>query len=182
MSEIVLVTEPLEIPWENDFTLSSQGVVGVTPPGAPTLLEYTYKLTGKELETPLELEDGAAERLADFYRRCCTAEPEARPYYNCHMLAWYVSGNVPDLGQNEPTIQAATPATYDSLERGKTYAIQSGRWLAHSMLGVADPTKNLSVLGAYEPMVITDNIDIMTAYQGTRILQTDLGVKNEYAQ
>jgi hypothetical protein len=174
MSELVLVKTPQEFnPRGKNKSLHGEQVIGIAAPNSSTITEHGYKPTGNEIEETLPLNDYAAGKLVEFYERCRVAAPEDRPFYGCHLLAWYIVGKAVDLRQyshyNSGTLSVATTA----LEPGRTYAVQTaGGDLNHSLVGIGRPDYNLSVLGDYSPLAITDNEGLVSFYDGLVIRQT----------
>jgi hypothetical protein len=175
MPELVMVKTP-QIYNRTDGSDPRQveQVVGITVPGSRTMIEHGYRPTGQEDEEALGLSDYAAARLAEFYERCRVAEPEDRPFYNCHLLAWFISGRAVDLQRYDNyQIARTVPVASTALEPGKTYAIETAEGsLNHSMVGIERPDHSLSVVGDYLPVAIIGNTDLISLYGGVAIKQT----------
>jgi hypothetical protein len=173
MSELVLVKQP------NTFEIHSrviQGeqVIGVSSPQSRPFIEYGYHPTGAETEEGLTgLDDYTAGKFLEFYERCRVAKPEDRPFYNCHLLAWYIIGAVAELERYDRYDGKTISHGMRPLEPGKTYAVRaSTAGLPHSMIGIDTPERSLSVLGDCSPLFVTNNTDLVSAYNGTSIVRT----------
>lgn len=175
MSELVLVKQRLNAEWQAKNKLfSAERVVGITSPQSPTLNEYGFKPTGKETEEQLtDFDDYAAGKLAEFYEKCRVAAPEDRPFYNCHLLAWYITGKVTRLEKYDSFDGVTVPHGVDSLAAAGTYAVQTPNGaLPHSVVGIDGSDRNISILGDNSPLAVASNADILYAYDGVTMVRT----------
>ena len=173
MSELVIVKQPLSVNSAgHEKAIMGEQVVGISASGSSTFTEYGYKTSGTETEEALTgFDEYTAGKLLEFYERCKVAAPEDRPFYNCHLLAWFVTGKVTRLESYEYfATQQVWPHGVAPLEAGKTYAVQTPEGeFPHSMVGIDSPHRNISVLGDRSPLAVTDNEDLTTFYSGITI-------------
>lgn len=108
-----------------------------------------------------------AERFVDFFERHMVRPPDECPPANCHSFVAAVMGwevfwkkgypfNMPTGGQADP----------ERLENGQPYALAEDGKLLHSVLGTSDPTRNVSVWGYREYMLVASN-EITAAHHHT---------------
>jgi len=119
-------------------------------------------------KTEIHLAPDAAEAFLGYYRdrfvTPCTTEG------HCHGLVAHV------LGWDHWTagMPAKRPVASDQLESGKAYAVVpvgknefGNRYqMTHSMLGTADPSLNVSMLGDDLPVAVMDNATAQKMYGG----------------
>jgi hypothetical protein len=172
MSELLLVKPPRIYRSQNGTNpRHAEQVIGITLPGSETMMEHGYKPTGQEKEESLRLSDFAAARLAEFYERCRVAKPADRPFYNCHLLAWYITGSVVDLQRYDSYKLAAPSVEVTTLQAGQTYAIATRDGINHSMVGIERPDYSLSVAGDNSSIAVINNVDLLSLYEGVTIKQ-----------
>ena len=173
MTELVLSKRPVTKTFgtnEGFRPVAFEQVVGVSLPASKPVWEYKYKPDGSEIEESLSLEDGVAERIADFYEQTKARKHEKRPFHNCHTLAWYAVGAMakvdyyPHIGHYPDD-----PVEVNNLKAGQTYSVWSDGDLNHSLIGTHRPDYSLNVLGDYNPMMVIDNTTVMDIYKGTEI-------------
>ncbi len=171
MSELIMVKTPRVYTRRGGTNPQrAEQVVGITIPDSETMMEYGYKPTGRESEEALRLNDDAAARLVEFYERCRVAKPEDRPFHNCHLLAWYITGCATDLQAFDRYRLAKRPVPTTTLEVGEIYAVRSaaGRF-PHTMIGIERPDHSLSVTGDNLSIAVIGNAEIMSLYDGAEI-------------
>lgn len=179
MSELTLVTIPSYLEATPDHPdMHFQRVVGVTPPQAPTLIEYGYTARTGEQEEAVTFPGSLAERITDFYEQTLAKEPGERPYYDCHMFAFYALQKVQKLAlAKRMDIDAMVAvSSIDTLALGEPYVTTTkNNAISHSILGVQKPHKNLSVIGSGMPLVISGNRDIMRLYGARKLYHATPG-------
>lgn len=141
--------------------LVADRVVGISLSGSPTIAEYGRRLTGREDEFCLWLAPGVIDSIAAFYERYRARNTPKSELYDCHYF-------VNQAFANEPFVGVASSGTF-MLEPGFAYGVMRDDECIHSLLGVNDPTKNLSVLGIRAPLALSDNRSTLAAYQGDGI-------------
>lgn len=125
MSRIVLIKTPETF---SDFngskTTCGEKVVGIYQLGSKTVTEHGYRPTGREDEEEFNLDDFTSNRLLEFYNRCYAAKPQDRPYYNCHLLAWFITGSITCLKKYDDYYSDQNKLVDDAaFLPGKTYAV-----------------------------------------------------------
>jgi len=171
MSELILIKTPQVFNREDGtHPQTAERLAGITVPDSETMMEYGYKPTGREEEETLRLDDNAATRLVEFYERCRVAKPEQRPFYNCHLLAWYLTSRATELQEYEGYKLAGPPVAVSTLKAGQTYAVRKADGsLTHSMVGTERPDHSLSVIGDNLPIAVIGNAEIISLYEGVGI-------------
>lgn len=149
--------------------LRADKVVAMVAPGEYPVVEFGHEITGREQVEELDLSVGAVKRITDFYRQTRAAAAD-NYYYNCHVFAGYAAGQIAELptGRMWRSQWREQPAAPHALEPGEVYAIKdSAGFRLHSLVGINDPRKNLSVIGDGSPLVISQNDELIAAYHGT---------------
>lgn len=179
MSEISLITVPAYL--EADTThpdLHCQRVVGIAAPQTPTITEHGYVSIPEEVERPMAFPGEISERITDFYQQTLAKEAGERPYYDCHMFAFYALGKVHKLAlAKSMTVDAAWAVPDDGpLTLGEPYVtVTDNNTINHSVLGVHEPDLNLSVIGTHMPLVISGNQDIVRLYGAQKLYHATPG-------
>lgn len=146
-------------------------VTGVELPDGTNWRGFNYEPQTPETNLALEWSVDNAERVAEFYQRYLTQpRGEQDSGWNCHSFVAMAMGwsDVRWKGGFPGYMpKKLLPTSATSLQDGQPYAISTlGINLQHSVLGLPDPTKNLSVLGSGEELAITDNSAALKEYGG----------------
>lgn len=139
-------------------------------------------------ETYVDLEEDAAERMVGLYDQLYRHKDgqvdtiDDEPVVDCHAFVSHFAGFNPRMELRLPTlcnelVFGAVPP--DQLENGQSYGIfrdpieDSDNPSEHSMIAVGRGDSNLSVVSTNGPLAVTDNYEILRAYDGTRIAPLD---------
>ena len=183
MSELTLVKIPVHVEATDAHpAIDAERVVGLVPAEASTIIEYGYRARGVEIEEAIGFPGGISDRITDFYEQTIALSPEMRPFYDCHLFAFYALGRALKIKEHaELRVVSSHPVEITSnLENGKAYmtALSNGTH-NHSVLGIGRGAYNLSVIGEKMPMLVSRNEDILDLYGATQIKHAHLGAAIE---
>jgi hypothetical protein len=182
MSELTLIKAP-EVTFVTPANRSIRGeqVVGITPPQAPTIVEYGYISNGGETEEQIVVDDTMGGHIADFFRQCVSTEPGKRPYHECHTFVWYALGKVKTLGRYESfRIGGVYAADENLLQAGTAYAVADGQGTPnHSLLGMDGSDRSLSVLGENSSLLAVFSSEQLLRFYGGVAMQHILPIPTE---
>ena len=148
-------------------------VVGMQPFDAASVREHGYEFSSTEHTEELRLSPRLLTNIVEFYRQT-RAQERPRAFYNCHVFAGYVAGQIVELpsGERWRSEWRERSASPDNLEPGEVYAIKDEQGVrVHSVLGINRPEMNLSILGNRSPLVVSRTEDLMVAYGGKEVVQ-----------
>lgn len=167
------MAETLLLRHQPNVERAAQLVTGVELPDGTNWRGFNHTPYLQERELVLEWPAEKAARVAEFYERYLTKpRGEQDSGWNCHSFAATVSGwsdvRWTDGGFPGYMPQRLLPTSAARLEDHQPYAISTlgGMSLQHSVLGLPDPKKNLSVRGLGEELFIDDNVATLKVYGG----------------
>lgn len=155
---------------DRDGVLTAHIVTGVELADGSNFVGRSYNSSLPEDTLILEWEPAKAERVAEYFERYLAAPSMPNEGWNCHSFVTEAMGW--DVQWSEKASPCYLPyerrqVGLDQLEDGVPYAISSRlRMPRHSMLGLPDPSQNLSVRGYCHNMVVADNTATLEQYKG----------------
>ena len=150
----------------------ARNVIGVTSSDSSTVVEYGHSLSGTEQEEIVEISEEKAERIVEFFAQTFARDPSERPFYNCHVFAYWALGKVTVLRKYEcfDGIFISDPADETELKPGDVYCtMNSSGVVNHSLIATEPSGKNMSVLGDNQQLAIMSSEDILKFYDATRL-------------
>jgi hypothetical protein len=173
MQELLLLKTPLRIRDNiSDHVFVGERVVGVALTDSPMVLEYRQDFRNRKItEEVISLRDREAPRVVDFYTQTLAREPSERPFFNCHLFAFYALGKATALKRYEHYNTNITPVEHDTkLMPSEVYgATTEDGVINHSILVIDRPGRNISVIGDHQPLVVGHVDEILPLYGAVRI-------------
>ena len=179
MSELILAKIPVHVEATSIHpAIDAERVIGVLPAQSPAILEYGYRPSGREREEVISFPDDIPDRITDFYAQTIALEPEKRPFYDCHLFAFYALGKALKIKEYTALrVTSISPVeTTSTLEPGEAYMTTLANGTPnHSVLGIGKAAYNISVIGENMPMLVGHNSDILNLYGATQINHIQTG-------
>ena len=165
------MAEALLLRHQPNVERTAQLVTGLELPDGTNWRGFNHTPYLQERELALEWPAQKAARVAELYERYLTKpRGEQDSGWNCHSFAATVSGwsdvRWTDGGFPGYMPRKLFPTSATELEDHQPYAISTLGGLQHSVLGLPDSTKNLSVWGLGEELQIANNEVTLKEYRG----------------